>query len=504
MPSNVKRYSTVGWTMVADWDDLAADIGTVATALNNYKATDLATHVSAGAPPVFPTAINGIIPKDGDLYINKTAMTLYQAVSGTWGAVLGTWVGAPAHAGIRGDDPNAAKFGHINFAANAIGFSSSSGGTNLIVHDASLGTYFYDYSGAGGYRLFGHLKWQDYWLDPWRLGYHPAHGPYAGLWLNGDPSSGNYALLKSGGLTLINGSEAVEIRVGNVTKLTANADGVTFTGSGGGGAINCTTLTASGAISGASLSTSGNITGGNIGASGSVSGVGLYGQYLNSSGGLDAAGTITGGVIVSNGNVQGRVYNDGNWQNWQILSNPSSGPNSICGSHLPGVAASGWRVCSSAGDILDAVGYNATQWVPTRSLGHSNMSTATIKRDIRSLRPHRERITAKRDSAADEVEVPDIMALRPVAFRYKRPAQHPDGSEFDGILGFESKRERLGLIAEETQYVIPSAVGHDVDGNAMGIDYAQVTVALLDHVQRLTDEVATLRYRITELEGDQP
>jgi hypothetical protein len=71
----------------------------------------------------------------------------------------------------------------------------------------------------------------------------------------------------------------------------------------------------------------------------------------------------------------------------------------------------------------------------------------------------------------------------------------------DGVLGHEGTRERLGLIAEEVETVIPSAVTHDRDGKTQAIDYAQVTVALLDHVQRLTDEVATLRYRISELEG---
>ena len=60
---------------------------------------------------------------------------------------------------------------------------------------------------------------------------------------------------------------------------------------------------------------------------------------------------------------------------------------------------------------------------------------------------------------------------------------------------------RFVIIAEEVETVIPSAVMHNSHGDTMAIDYAQVTVALLDHVQRLTDEVATLRYRITELEN---
>jgi hypothetical protein len=71
----------------------------------------------------------------------------------------------------------------------------------------------------------------------------------------------------------------------------------------------------------------------------------------------------------------------------------------------------------------------------------------------------------------------------------------------DTVAGRESHRERLGLIAEDVEHVVPSAVSHAPGGEAAGIDYAQITVALLDHVQELTRTVETLRYRITELEA---
>jgi hypothetical protein len=74
----------------------------------------------------------------------------------------------------------------------------------------------------------------------------------------------------------------------------------------------------------------------------------------------------------------------------------------------------------------------------------------------------------------------------------------------DTVAGHEAHRERLGLIAEDVQHVVPSAVSHGPGGEASGIDYAQITVALLDHVQELTRTVETLRYRITELEGGRP
>ena len=69
------------------------------------------------------------------------------------------------------------------------------------------------------------------------------------------------------------------------------------------------------------------------------------------------------------------------------------------------------------------------------------------------------------------------------------------------LVGSEGHRERLGLVAEDVETVIPSAVSHGAEGNVVGIDYAQVTVALLAHVQRMTEEMATMRYRITELEA---
>ena len=104
------------------------------------------------------------------------------------------------------------------------------------------------------------------------------------------------------------------------------------------------------------------------------------------------------------------------------------------------------------------------------------------------------------------------MALRPVAFRPKAPASHPvkneqgewEGGEdwpLDSWWGHEGHRERLGLVAEDVETVIPSAVSHGAEGNVVGIDYAQVTVALLAHVQRMTEEMATMRYRIAELEA---
>jgi hypothetical protein len=151
------------------------------------------------------------------------------------------------------------------------------------------------------------------------------------------------------------------------------------------------------------------------------------------------------------------------------------------------------------GERIDCVNMAGTGFAVFGALSFSTLSTATAKRDVRSLRDW-ERPSVAADPSADTVGLPDVMALRPVAFRPKGGVQRTDGSAADGVIGAEGQRERLGLIAEEAQHVIPSAVTHNVDGDALGIDYAQVTVALLDHVQQLTATVETLRYRIAELE----
>ena len=154
-----------------------------------------------------------------------------------------------------------------------------------------------------------------------------------------------------------------------------------------------------------------------------------------------------------------------------------------------------------------AVNTDNTGFVAFKGLAYINASSATIKRKIRTLRPQRERIVVRRDPWSDTVEPPDIMALRPVVYRPKVAATmlDDDGNSItaplDTVIGKEGHRERLGLIAEDVQYVIPSAVAHAPDGAAGGVMYDQITVALLDHVQRLTQTVETLQYRIAELEA---
>jgi hypothetical protein len=202
-----------------------------------------------------------------------------------------------------------------------------------------------------------------------------------------------------------------------------------------------------------------------------------------------------------NAHFMGNSVNSGNDQTRIALNSPGAAPM--------------MRAIGVQGEQISFVNNNSSGFIPLQASAFSVQSTKTAKRNIRPLDPDLDRIPVHHDWMADEVPPPDIMSLRPVGFRPKvgalRLVDENGGTDYTtenyrsvpqvGVLGHEGTRERLGLIAEEVQHVLPSAVSHDQEGNAMGIDYAQVTVALLDHVQRLTDEVATLRYRITELEN---
>lgn len=200
-------------------------------------------------------------------------------------------------------------------------------------------------------------------------------------------------------------------------------------------------------------------------------------------------------------------YEPGNndWTSAHVLCYPQGSTSSQAriSMHSPGIAPQ-IRAVALDGEVVGHINNPGTNWVPCFASAFTTVSTAVIKQDVRTLRPERERIVVHHPWDADIVPPPDIMALRPVTFRPLEELISND-TETDeprtGIIGHEERRERLGLIAEDVQHVLPSAVTHNAHGEVRGIDYAQVTVALLDHVQRLTDEVATLRYRIAELES---
>ncbi len=90
----------------------------------------------------------------------------------------------------------------------------------------------------------------------------------------------------------------------------------------------------------------------------------------------------------------------------------------------------------------------------------------------------------------------DLMRLRPVTFRYKKP--FADGS----------KPVQYGLIAEEVAGVYPDLVAHSADGQIETVKYQVLDSMLLNEVQRQQSEILAqkqliqaLQERLSRLEG---
>jgi hypothetical protein len=83
----------------------------------------------------------------------------------------------------------------------------------------------------------------------------------------------------------------------------------------------------------------------------------------------------------------------------------------------------------------------------------------------------------------------DLMRLRPVTFRYKKPFE--DGS----------KPIQYGLVAEEVEQVYPELVARSEDGQAESVKYQVLDSMLLNEVQRQQTEIKTLQERLAKLEA---
>ena len=81
-----------------------------------------------------------------------------------------------------------------------------------------------------------------------------------------------------------------------------------------------------------------------------------------------------------------------------------------------------------------------------------------------------------------------IMRLRPVTFRYKKPAN--DGS----------KPIQYGLIAEEVEKVYPDLVVYDGKGQILTVKYQEISSLLLNEVQRQQGEIKSLNDRLAKME----
>jgi hypothetical protein len=81
----------------------------------------------------------------------------------------------------------------------------------------------------------------------------------------------------------------------------------------------------------------------------------------------------------------------------------------------------------------------------------------------------------------------DLMRLRPVTFRYKKPSA--DGS----------KPIQYGLIAEEVDEVYPDLVAHSADGKIETVKYQVLDSMLLNEVQRQHAEIGAQKDQLQKL-----
>lgn len=405
---------------------------------------------------------------EGTCWINPTTKAESIKIGTAW-VLKAAGVPPPAYAGPRSDAPTDAFFGRTDVAHGNLGIGMRSpnliyvnipGNGNFQVNPIGYSTQLQVVAGKVG-------------LYPWWFGNHPTHGA-PGIWTNDVDGTAGYSLLKYGNSLLLNGIDMTELRVNNATKLQCHTNGYIY----------------------------------------------LSSHLQMNSGQQIMAGIITANTVNSQGvaaavdvSAQGRFWQQGDASHgpgWNQAHYVVSGAG-YYGARVAlnyGGAAMQMRVGQWKGEAMEFVASDSSVYRWIYASAFQVESTITAKKDVRSvfIMPG-ERTRVEYDPFLDEVPDIDVMALRPVAFRPKiaPPAWDPETETFieqtHPVWRLQDRRERIGLIAEEVQHVIPSAVGHNEDGSAGGIDYAQVTVALLGHVQQLTATIETLKYRITELEA---
>ena len=400
-------------------------------------------------------------------------------------------VGSPAEVGPRSDALTIARFGNINYANDEVGFMAGPDGTLQAIFDTAQPFTIYRRTGLSTYvevaRFLAQGTGSKLFAGGVAIGLHPAHGTYKGLWWSADESGGKFGIISAddGGLVLINAGTTISIRINN-----------------GGDRFACNSGEA---IMDAPVSRIRTNGADKIVVDSTNIVYNLGGAHYFRISGNDRLTIANTQVNALTQLAVRHVPASGTWDNAPIVVTSSADMQRLS-LNSPGIAPQ-LRSNASYGDHLEVVNSASSGYSNIRAAAFPTASGAAIKRDIRPIRV-RDLPPSNNDPMSDVVPEFDIMALRPVAFRPKVPAltvndekesvERKDGS----LLEFQGQRERLGLIADEVQNVIPSAVDRWADGSSLAIDYAQITVALLDHVQRLTDEVATLRYRIAELEKE--
>lgn len=361
------------------------------------------------------------------------------------------YVTTPAEAGPRDDTPTLARFGHVSADGRA-GFIAIGEGSSQVIMGNGKALAFYQINGAsydylGRVYPAGGIGALD--MGGWTIGRHPVHTGFYGLWILGATGGGQYAVMSDSATTLLNASGTVYIRVNNVTKMSFVASNL----------LAETPYRAT--------------TPNNVGVDGDpISGAWYDANFYASSPGAN----VRIGLRASSTAYQLRVL-------------------------------SGQAYISCVNEVNTGHGAFAGKPYITLEPAFLMAEPAAMKSGdqqsaqptVRLLRPDQEQpaVLARQsfDEMPDIVPEPDIMALRPVAFR----SSNSEGAATT-LLERQASREVLGLPIEDLMTAIPSAVTYDADGQPVGITYDQVTVALLDHVQQLTDTVEALQQRVAELE----
>lgn len=123
---------------------------------------------------------------------------------------------------------------------------------------------------------------------------------------------------------------------------------------------------------------------------------------------------------------------------------------------------------SANGSVLSVVNANNDGYAAVWGGAYTNQSTRDSKTDIRTL-----------ESDGDVID-----RLRPVVFKWKNHSQN---------------RDRLGLIAEEVDDVLPEIVDY-VDDKPIGLQYDGVIPLLLAEVQQLRRRLANVEARLASKE----
>lgn len=232
--------------------------------------------------------------------------------------------------------------------------------------------------------------------------------------------------------------------------------------------------------------------------------------YLQSRGNINAAGNsyvagaIEGGTLraatnltVTNG--QGVFDSDhaNDWTNAQVRAGAIAGAgNSVFSVWAAGTAAllkwySGngyWEFIHHTGDPGN--GYNTI-----KVGGLINVSSRRFKHDIEDL--------------PEELGLQVILNLRPVSFRLNSERDRTfvvsgeDEPEMSAGYLKDLETPHLGLIAEDTEPVLPHVIGYaDEDASPESIDYQALVPSLIKGMQQQQAQIESLVARIEELEGE--